>query len=80
MQMVDVATHSHAGSRVHFLHFCQFSLPPSLLRLPQVYPQFSSFLGKPTLRLDPFSKPASYNTRKGLDGVTSRYELCNLSP
>ncbi len=32
---------------------------------------FSSYLGKPTLHLDPFSKPASYNTCKVLDGVTS---------
>ncbi len=32
---------------------------------------FSSYLGKPTLRLDPFSKPASYNTYKGFNGVTS---------
>ncbi len=32
---------------------------------------FSSYLGKPTLRLDPLSKPTSYNLSKGLDGVTS---------
>ncbi len=34
------------------------------------YPRFSSYLGKPTLRLDPFSEPASYNICKGLDGET----------
>ncbi len=33
--------------------------------------QFSSYLGKPTSRLDPFSEPASYNTCKGLDEVMS---------
>ncbi len=32
---------------------------------------FSSYLRKPTLRLDPFSEPASYNKHKGLDGLMS---------
>ncbi len=32
---------------------------------------FSSFLRKPTSRLDPISEPASYNTCKGLNGVMS---------
>ncbi len=37
---------------------------------------FFSYLGKPTSRLDPFSEPASYNTPKGLDGLTSRFVRC----
>ncbi len=45
-----------------------FSVSSSLL-----YPiyMFSSYLGKPTLYLDPFSEPTSYNLCKGLDGVMS---------
>ncbi len=41
---------------------------------------FSSYLRKPTSCLNPFSKPASYNICKGLNGVTHMSELCYLSP
>ncbi len=34
------------------------------------YCRFSLCLGKTTLRLVPSLKPASYNTRKGFDGIT----------
>ncbi len=46
----------------------QYLLNPQLVA---VLILFSSYHGKPTSRLDPFSEPASYNTRKGLDKVTS---------
>ncbi len=68
------------------LHCCASSVfsnsPVSscLLQLSQVYHQFSSFLRKPTLHLGPSSDPASYNTRKGLDGMTSTCKLCHLGP
>ncbi len=40
--------------------------------------QFSSCLGKTTLRLVPILDPASYNMRKGLDGMTTDLVKCAI--